>query len=339
MATLTLADIAVAKAKKEVPWLRTMQDCGFPVTDPFDDDAIPNHTVLITAICNYVETSGSKHPILSAYPPNPETGEPQPTFSYERLLQFIISNKSRLALDEDSTFHELTRRRRCYFSAYELFFKSDSAMRDLFAERYQLYKKHQEMKSNPEKFTAQELNSLQHRLDINERECDEERTIHDRCVEGIAACTTRLAEIKEKTVALVRKTRSIKYTANQQRKQHGCLNSGINKTPTTPVKQASPIGNNSITKRCTPPLQPASVAGKKRGREYEENDDGPNKRNKGFEVTALRLCPDSTISTAAATKLVANSVSKGSHGMVGLAEVGLVSPPRSSPLRIVAPAS
>ncbi|PGH32055.1 hypothetical protein GX50_05180 [[Emmonsia] crescens] len=340
MTRLSLTDIAAAKDNQETPWINGMQAYGIPITSPFEE-TISEDTIVIFSICNYVESAGSKCPVLSTNPPNPESGEPNPSIDYNGLSQFIISNKGRIAPGDIAIFQELARRRRSYFGAYDLLFKADNTLRDLFAERCQLLKRSQAIAQNPDNFTIESRRDISSRVEINVRNCVAEKEIHAACLQGITTCTARLAGIKHITLSVFQKIRDKKSKSQHQRqKTSNGMNTGtgtrnrggsgaLNKTHTpSPMPQpAKLIGNNGITKTRTHPLQPAGLAGNKTTREYQSTCIAVDRLNKGFEYNVPR--PYHIPITIPTTRTPTSAPS------ICLAELGQTTPPDSSPLQFV----
>ncbi|OAX85106.1 hypothetical protein ACJ72_00519 [Emergomyces africanus] len=261
-----LAEIAAAEAREEMSWMSGMQAHGILLASPFEA-AISRDKIAVFSICNYVESAGSKCQILSANPPNPESGEPNPSIDYSRLSQFVSSNKEKIAPDDIAIFKELARCRCSYFAAYDLFFKSDNTLRDLFAERYQLHKRSQAIVQKPDSFTIQSRRDMSSRVKINVRNCVAEKETHAACLQAITACTARLAEIKHRTVCGLQKIRDKKSKSHHDRpqtssrmiticrKHNRSVTDTINTRTPAPIPQPAMLRRNSgITKiRAHPP--------------------------------------------------------------------------------------
>ncbi|EEH05957.1 predicted protein [Histoplasma capsulatum G186AR] len=272
MARPSLDDIADTEHNEEILWINDSRGCGIPVVSPFEE-TISEDTIIIFSICNYVENSGSKCPILSSNPPDFESGEPSPFVDYIKLSRIIKSNRDRITPDDIVVFQELAHCRRAYFTAYNLFFKSDNTLRDLFAERCQLFKTSQIVVKNPDKFTIESRRDISERVGINVRNCAAEKKMHAIWLRDIAACTARLAGIKHKAASILRGIWDKSSKSQRQRKKtsngmatgirtHNMGGSGALKTrsPSPMPRSVKLITSNGISKGRPYNLQPAGLA-------------------------------------------------------------------------------
>ncbi|OJD17144.1 hypothetical protein AJ78_02738 [Emergomyces pasteurianus Ep9510] len=294
-----LAEIAGPKDNEETSWMNNMQ---VPMASPFVA-TISRDKIAVFSICNYVESSGSKCRILSANPPNPESGEPNPSIDYGGLSQFIMSYKEKITPDDIAIFQELARSRRSYFAAYDLFFKSDNTLRDLFAERCQLLKRSQGMVQNPDTFTIESRRDISSRVEINVHNCVAEKETHAACLQEITACTARLAEIKHRTVHGLQKIRDEMSKSQRGRPRTSSrMNTGSRKhnrsgTDATNTRAPAPTPqptqlrrSNGITKTRIHSLQPAGLAGNRTTREYQDTCIAVENLGQAFECNVPQSC-------------------------------------------------
>ncbi|KLJ13611.1 hypothetical protein EMPG_11447 [Blastomyces silverae] len=338
--------MAEIKRKEETLWENELRECEIPITSPFEE-TISEETVIILSICNYVAVAGSKSAVLCSNPPNPESGEPNPSVDYNKLSQFITSNEGRIAPGDMAIFQELAHHRHAYFSAYQSFFESHNTLRDLFAERCQLGRRWQAISQNLDKFTIENRRDMYSRVEINGCNCAAEKETHAARLREVTACTARLAKSKHKAASVFRKIQETRPKSRYQRQKTSDdmntatkihkSNGGIGpmKTSTPPMPQPQPakrIGNNGISKKGrTYPFQPAGLAGNKTTREHQNACIAADELNKGFGHNVPQ--PYHTSLPTPLTPPTFKTPEATSTPSVFLAGPGQSTPPNSSPLR------
>ncbi|PGG99528.1 hypothetical protein GX51_06268 [Blastomyces parvus] len=338
--------------KEAIFWGNELAECGIPNTSPFEG-TISEDTIIILSICNYVEVAGSNSVVLSGYPPNPESGEPNPSIDYNKLSQIITSNKNkgRIAPGDIAIFQELTRNRHAYFTAYRSFFKSDNTLRDLFTEKCQLLKRRQAISQNPNWVTSESGWDMCRRFEINGRNYAVEMETHAARLREVTACTARLAKSKHEAASVFQKIQGTRAASQHQRQKpsdnmntttkihNGNGRIGPMKMSTSPMAQPQPqpqtakrIESNGISKkRRIYPFQPPGLAVNKTTRKHQNACIAADRLNKGFGcyVTHPYHTPLPTPLTPPTLK-TSKAISTSS---VFLAGPGETTPPNSSPLR------
>ncbi|EEH35943.1 hypothetical protein PAAG_00266 [Paracoccidioides lutzii Pb01] len=217
MASLDVINKEAIKVDEEI-WNNELKN-GMLHTTNILDEAISDDGSRIVAICNYVETCGSQCPVLSANPPNLESGEPNPTVDYVSVSRFVKSNKGRLSQGAMAIFEELALHRRSYFEAFDIFFKSDIVLRDLYAERCQLHMKWQDIKMHPDRFPDGDQQDVCNRVDINTRNCIREKEKRIAYIQELATCTVQLVKVKCRAISIVQNVRDEKTELQGQKQK------------------------------------------------------------------------------------------------------------------------